>query len=474
MTAAKISPAIEPRPPTLPNRWRVAAAAAVVMLLLGTLYSWAIFTQPLLVAYHWDMTVATGAFSLANFCLAAVGAIVGGFWQDHAGPRRVALVGVVLWGTGNLLAGLGTPDFGILWLCGTYGVMGGLGAGMAYVTPLAMVVKWFPDRKGLVGGLVVGSFGLGAILYNQIVPRMAAFHTASAHASGYLLASSASKAGGEPFDLASLAPSQTFSAIDAAAVMQVFVASGIVFLLVGITAAMQFRNPPTSHMTDRRPAEGAARRSAGHAPAQVIRMPQFYSLWLQLFVSVISGITIISNAVSILVDLTNLSPGDIAPLFGLLSVFNALGRVLWGAASDRIGCSNTFAALFVVQAASVYLLSGAHSLALALVCISSVLLCCGGAFGTMPSFNADYFGTRFMGRNYGMILSAWGCAGLAGPLLAAHAKDSSGSFSGVLHLISGLLAASIILPFITKRPAPHPVEPCSRTHRPAAPSETGT
>ena len=151
------------------NRWLVAAAAAVVMLTIGTIYSWAIFTQPLLVAYHWNLTVTTWAYAIANFSLAALGAVIGGFWQDRAGPRTVAMTGVTLWGVGNVLAGLGTSAFGAPWLYVSYGIIGGIGAGMAYITPLSMVTKWFPDRKGLAGGLVAGAFGLGALVYNQCV-----------------------------------------------------------------------------------------------------------------------------------------------------------------------------------------------------------------------------------------------------------------------------------------------------------------
>jgi OFA family oxalate/formate antiporter-like MFS transporter len=146
------------------GRWVVAVAAFVVMVTIGTLYSWAIFTQPLLAAFHWDVTTTTWAYATANFCVAAVGAVAGGFWQDRVGPRRVALTGVTLWGVGNILAGMGTAAWGAPWLYLTYGVIGGVGAGMAYIAPVSMVTKWFPRQRGLAGGLVAGGFGLGAFL----------------------------------------------------------------------------------------------------------------------------------------------------------------------------------------------------------------------------------------------------------------------------------------------------------------------
>jgi OFA family oxalate/formate antiporter-like MFS transporter len=417
-------------------RWIIAVAGSVIMLVTGTLYSWAIFTEPLLVAFHWDLTTTTWAYAIANFSLAAIGAIVGGFWQDEVGPRKVAMTGVALWGTGNLLAGIGTDTFGAVWLYATYGVIGGIGAGMAYVTPLAAVTKWFPQRRGLAGGLVVGCFGLGAFIYNQWVPQLPGFHAAVTHA-GQAIAKTAGA---------------QFTAGDSNAVMQVFVVSGLVYLLIGLPAAALLRDPP--------PGEGRSRsrQGAGYSPVQVLGMPQFYLLWLQLFVNVLAGITIISNAVYILTDLTRLTPAGIAPLFGMVSIFNAIGRFFWGGISDRIGCNRTFAAMFALQAVTLFWLSHVHGLGAALAGVAVVLLCCGGGFGTMPAYNARYFGTRYVGRNYGMVLSAWGFAGLIGPILTARLKDLSGSFGDMMELIAVVLAAAMILPFITHQPSELPVE----------------
>lgn len=447
-----------------PNRWIIAIAAAVAMMTIGTVYSWAIFTQPLLVAFRWDLTVTTWTYAIANFSLGAVGAVIGGFWQDRVGPRAVAMVGITLWGSGNLLAGLYTSVLGAPWLYLSYGVIGGIGAGLAYITPVAMVTKWFPDKKGLVGGLVVGGFGFGAFLYNQFVPRLAGFHAAALHAGNFIAAKAAARAAGTEFDPTTLTLAQTLTAGDIHAVMQVFVISGIVFLIVGLAAASLFRNPPLGFSVRcHRPAHAPIGTSAagGYSPLQLIATPQFYMLWLLLFVNVIVGITIISNAVFILADLTKSSPTAIAPLFGLASIFNALGRPLWGAVSDRIGCNHTFAAMFVVQAITLFLLVNVHDLSLALAAFSVILLCCGGGFGTMPSFNAHYFGTQFMGLNYGLILSAWGFAGLIGPTIVARAKDLTGSFTGVLPIIATVLLLSVIFPFITKKPAPMGVKPPS-------------
>jgi nitrate/nitrite transporter NarK len=430
----------------------ILSAAAVLMLTIGTVYSWAIFTQPLLVAYRWNLTTTTWTYAIANFSLAAIGAVIGGFWQDKVGPQKVAMLGITLWGCGNLLAGLGTSAFGAPWLYVSYGIIGGIGAGMAYITPVSMVTKWFPDKKGLAGGLVAGAFGLGAFVYNQWISRLDGFHTAAVHAGDFLAERAAAAAAGAAFDPATVTAAQIFTAGDIQAVMHVLIGSGIVYLIVGLTAASRFRNPPPGYSASG--THAAPPFIDGHSPLQVLAMPQFYLLWLQLFINVIAGITIISNAVFMLADLTKVTAASIAPLFGLVCIFNALGRCFWGAISDRIGCRHTFATMYAIQAVTVLLLAHSNTLIPALAAISVLLLCCGGGFGTMPSFNAECFGTRFMGLNYGLILSAWGVAGLIGPILAARAKDLTGSFSGMLPLIALVLAAAVMLPYLTKKPAP--------------------
>src|SRR5882672_5795640 len=361
------------------NRWAIAAGGAVFMMTLGTIYSWSLFAQPLLACFGWSSTTVTWAFALAMFSL-GTGAVVGGRWQDKVGPRKVAVTGVLLWSLGNFLAGLGTAQFGAVWLYLTYGLIGGFGVGMGYVTPVAVVTKWFPERRGLAGGIVVMGFGLGAVVYNLIVKSIPSFAAAAQAAAEYSAQAAAAAHG-------TLNPA--FAQNHVLAIMNVFLLSGIAFaVLAGICAAL-LKNPPTG-LPD---STGAVSpETVACTTREMLRTPQFYLLWLMLFLNVTAGILVISNAVPIMQELTSLTPAMVAATYGVVALFNALGRFFWGAVSDRIGCARTFGLIFGIQVVVFGTLGKLHSLFAVAAAYAIVLLCFGGGFGTMPSLVANYFG----------------------------------------------------------------------------------
>jgi MFS family permease len=428
-----------------PRRGSIALAGVVVMLCLGTIYSWSLFARPLAAGFHWSSLKVSMVFAASIFAL-GWGAVCGGRWQDRAGPRVVSLTGVALWGLGNLLAGLGTARFGYGWLLATYGVLGGFGNGIAYVTPVATVTKWFPERRGLAGGIVVTGFGLGAVAFNGIIANLPSFDAAARHAARYVAARDEAAAAHVAFD-----PSRhALPDGDVSAVLSIFVVAGVVFLVFGGLAALLLENPPPS--TARRSLTSSLHPRLSYAPAEVLRTPQFYLLWGMLFLNVTAGILIISNAVPIFSDLTGATPAAAASIYGALALFNGLGRSFWGWVSDAIGRNRAYLLIFGIQALVFGAMGSLHTAASLGVAFAIVLLCYGGGFGTMPSFNADYFGTSYLGVNYGMLLTAWGCAGLVGPLLAGFVKDRTGSFTKALLPVAVSLIVATILPLVARRP----------------------
>jgi MFS transporter, OFA family, oxalate/formate antiporter len=415
-------------------RFVVAAAATLMMVCLGTIYSWSVYTQVLMAGFGWSNTQVTGAIALGIFSV-GLGAAVGGLWQDRVGPRNVALAGAVMWGIGNIAAGLGTQSLGMAWLYATYGLLGGFGVGMAYITPVATVTKWFPRQKGLAGGIVATGFGAGAVFYSLTLQAMPSFNEAATVASAFLRSKGATAA---------------LSAMQLSGVLDLLAWSGLLFGAAGGLCAMMLRNPPAS----------AASQEAAAVPAdassfttiEMLRSRQFYILWLMFFINVTAGILLMSNAIPIIQSLTNEAPTVAATAFSIAAIFNAVGRFFWGSLSDKLGRRAVFALLFALQALLFAVLGSLHDLVAVTAVLAAVLLCLGGGFGVMPSFNADYFGVKNVGANYGMLLTAWGCAGIVGPLLAARVSDLTGSYGNALMAIAGILAVAVVLPAISRKP----------------------
>lgn len=404
------------------------------MICLGTVYSWSLFTDPLIAAFNWSNKTTTGTFSLTILFL-GIGSIVGGRWQDQSGPRPVVVTGALLWGIGNILAGIGTARFGAGWIYLTYGVIGGFGLGLAYITPVATVTKWFPDRRGLGSGMVVMGFGLGAFFYNQLLKSVPAFAAVAGHAAKVVAERK-------------IHPSVLLGSDDVSVVMTTFVISGIVYLVIGGLCAALLSNPP--HTKAAQTAANAGSRD--YTPWEAGATWQFYVLWMMLFLNVAAGILFISNAVPIMRELTGIAPARAVSIYGLLALCNGVGRFFWGAVSDRVGRNLAYVLIYGTQVAIFFSVGHVHSLAAVTVLFGIVLLNYGGGFGTMPSFTADYFGTRYMGAIYGWILLAWGLAGVVGPLFVAYVKDRTDSFSRALPAIAMMLVVALILPIIVRRP----------------------
>jgi OFA family oxalate/formate antiporter-like MFS transporter len=379
------------------NRWTVAVIGTLLMVSLGTVYSWSFFQKPLVDTYGWTHSQVAWAFSLA-ICFLGLAAAAGGVLLPRTGPTRLALSGAVLFASGFLLASLALRMHSLPLLYLGYGVIGGTGLGLGYVTPVTTVAKWFPDRKGFATGMVVMGFGFGALLMSKVIAPLL-----MARFSGDMVT--------------------------------VFAAMGILFLLVSVPAAAFVRDPPPGWL----PAGYVPPDNGTTSPAAAARNArscilsgEFALLWIIFFCNIAAGIAIIGFQSPLFQDICSKSDPALAmdtlarygaTLIAVSSLFNGIGRFFWGGLSDRIGRGQTFRLLLGSQALAFLLLmyTGTPWLFALLVCY--VLLCYGGGFGTMPSFVLDRFGNRVMPAVYGLILTAWSAAGIAGPQLVALIKD---------------------------------------------------
>jgi OFA family oxalate/formate antiporter-like MFS transporter len=396
----------------LANRWMIAVAAVVMQICLGAAYGWSVFVKPLQAAHHWTLTQVSLNFTIAIAVL-GLGTIIGGLWQDRVGPRRVATVAGIIYGIGYILAGFASRAGSLGGMYLTYGVLSGLGMGMAYITPVATLVKWFPERRGLMTGVAVAGYGAGALIFSPIAARL----------------------------------------IQTTGVPATFWIFGAVYLVLVTAAAQFYENPPQGWRPAGWVPSGAVEKAASTVDftvKQAMGTWQFWLLWAMLFLNVSAGIMIISQASPLAQQLVNMSPVAAAGMVGLISIFNGAGRVFWAWVSDHIGRAQVFFLLYAIQAVIFFLLPRTQNLTIFSAMFALIGLCYGGGFGTMPSFTADFFGPKYMGGIYGWILLAWGAGAIPSPILIARVRQNTGSYTSAIYVISAVMLVALILPFLAR------------------------
>jgi OFA family oxalate/formate antiporter-like MFS transporter len=393
------------------NRWMIAAAGVILQIALGAVYAWSVFRTPLTTAFHWSIPEVTLAFTIAIFTL-GIASFVGGLWMRTAGPRVVAMTGGALYGLGVFLASLSNHGLWVLYL--TYGILGGAGLGLGYIVPIAVLVKWFPERRGFITGVAVAGFGAGALVTAPVATRL----------------------------------------IAQVGVLHTFAYLGIAYFILVVAAGWFMVNPAAGY----RPAEWnptAAQRAAAqdYTLGEALRTWQWYALWAVLFLNVSAGISIISQAAPMAQEITGVTAVQAAAMVGIISIANGSGRFLWAWLSDSIGRRWVFLAMFLLQALLFFFMPDVSGFPLFTTLAFLVLLCYGGGFGTMPAFCADYFGSRDVGSIYGLMLTAWGFGSALGPLLIANIRQTTGHYSHALYIIAGIMLLSSVIPLILHPPS---------------------
>ncbi|HTK10830.1 MAG TPA: OFA family MFS transporter [Ktedonobacteraceae bacterium] len=392
------------------NRWYIAVAAFIVQLALGSVYAWSVFLTPVMTTYGANKPTANLTFSITLLAL-GVTAGFGGYLNNRFGPRIITTTGGILYGLGLILAGLTTPlhSIGLLYL--TYGIIGGIGIGLGYIVPLAMLIKWFPDRRGFITGLAVAGFGLGALIVSLVAP-------------GLLNAKTGIGVGSTLLYL------------------------GIAYLIIVVGGAQFFRTAqdgyaPAGWTPSAKVQEAQATRS--YTLAEALRSPRWYVLWLILALNVTAGAALISVASPLATSFTGVTPLVAATLVSTISIFNGAGRLFWGWVSDAIGRPFTFLSIFIVQIIAFALLPFIGNFGVLLIPAALIALCYGGGFGTMPAFAADFFGAKNAGTIYGVMLTAWSAGGILGPILISNLE-----YKTALYIIAVIMLVSCILPFVAR------------------------
>lgn len=397
------------------NRWLIALSAVGIHISIGSVYAWSVFTKPMEEAYNWTLTSISWTFSIAILFLGLSAAFLGHFVEKY-GPRASGSLCALFFGLGMAGAGLATSLESLPLLYISYGVFGGIGLGVGYITPVSTLVKWFPDKRGLATGLAIMGFGFASMISSPIINKL----------------------------IASVGISYTFYFLAIVYAIIIFISSQYLaappadFVPVGFDRAMRLGKKELK--------QDLSQLTANEA----VKTKRFWALWIMLFINITCGIAILAVASPMGQELVGMSVASAATLVGVMGIFNGLGRIAWASISDYIGRPNVYTLFFAIQIVAFFALPHLQDPMAFSIIVFIVMSCYGGGFASIPAYIGDIFGTRQLGAIHGYMLTAWAAAGVVGPSLVSWIRDSTGSYAGTLSIFSCLFVFSLIISFVIR------------------------
>jgi MFS family permease len=414
------------------NRWLIPTAALAIHLAIGQAYAFSVFNLPLTrvvgITYSapedWKLTTLGWIFSIAMVFL-GLSAAVFGKWLERAGPRKAMFAAAICFSGGFFVSAIGVWLHQIWLLYLGYGVLGGIGLGIGYISPVSTLIRWFPDRPGMSTGLAIMGFGGGAMIGSPLANALMRY----------------------------------FSTPTSAGVAETFVAMGAIYFCFMMFGVITVRLPPPGWQPG---SSSGVPRPVRPAPTDVsadeaIKLPQFWLLWLVLFLNVTAGIGVLGQASPMIQEMFAgiVSPAAAAGFVGLLSIFNMAGRFCWSSLSDYIGRKATYVIFFVLGAILYALIPQTGHLGLVVPFVLGygiIISMYGGGFATIPAYLRDLFGTAQVAAIHGRVLTAWSAAGIAGPVLVNYIREfqinrgvpKAEAYTVTMYIMAGLLIVGLI------------------------------
>ncbi len=426
------------------NRWMIPPAALAVHLCIGQAYAFSVFNGPMtkLIGIQqpapddWGLPALGWIFSLAILFL-GLSAAFAGKWLEEVGPRKAMFVAACCFGGGFIVSSVGISTHQLWLLYLGYGVLGGIGLGIGYVSPVSTLIKWFPDKRGMATGMAIMGFGGGAFIASPM----------------------------------SVALMEHFRTPDSMGVAPTFMVMGVLYFISMLIGACAIRIPAPDWKPEgwTPPATQKAMISRNHVHIdQALKTPQFWLLWWALTLNVTAGIGVLGQA-SVMIQESfrgAITPAAAAGFVGLLSLANMLGRFFWSSTSDYLGRKTTYGIFFVLGAVLYFLVPGmgaSGNVALFVLFYAIIISMYGGGFSTVPAYLADLFGTRYVGGIHGRLLTAWAAAGVLGPVLVNyirqyqvdHGVPPGQSYTVTMYLMAGLLVVGFICNLLVRPVASH-------------------
>jgi OFA family oxalate/formate antiporter-like MFS transporter len=390
----------------------MAAAGVCLQMALGAAYAWSVFRIPLSKEFGWSISQITWVFLISWFFLGCT-TTIGGLWMKRVGPKIVAMTAGLLWGGGVFLASFSAHR--LWWMYLTYGVIGGIGLGMGYIVPITVLVKWFPDRRGLITGIAVAGFGAGALF--------------SAPAAGWLILH--------------------------VGLMPTFGYLGVAYGIIAITAGAFMKNPPEGWVPEGWTPSAkhiSQRANRDYTLGEALGTWQWWALSALMSINTMAGLSIVTQASPIFQEMGGATVKIAARLVGIIAIGNGAGRIFWSWVSDLTTRKTAFFMMYLVEAALFWAYHTLHSLPALFVATFILVMCYGGAYGITPAFAADYFGPRDVGSIFGLMMLPWAFASAFGPSLFAYLRQTKGNYNQALMFLGGLMTVALLLPILVHPP----------------------
>ena len=395
------------------NRWCIAAAAVGVHICIGSVYAWSVLTRPVMADMGLSLTATTWAFSIAILFLGLSAGFLGGL-VERLGPAKSGLVSACFFGSAMFGTALAIYLKSSLLIYLFYGFLGGIGLGTGYITPVSTLVKWFPQHRGFATGLAIMGFGFAALVAGPVMQYLTA---------SYGLVTN-------------------------------FIVLGVAYTLIISLSASYLRPPKEGEIPVM--LDEVLRQEAEKGMKRVVLGPQmtrgeamhtwkWYALWWIFFTNITCGIGLLAVASPMAQEVIGMTPVEAASLVGIIGIVNGAGRIVWSTVSDWLGRGITYMVFFALEVLAFWQLSITTEGLFFQMLVLAIISCYGGGFSCMPAFLSDIFGVKQLAAIHGSILTAWGIAGVAGPVILTLMKEATGGYEATLHLFSAMLALAFVI-----------------------------
>lgn len=391
------------------NRWLIALSAIGIHICIGSVYAWSVLTKPIMQAMGFTLKETTWTFSIAILFLGLSAGFFGDYVEKY-GPRKSGLTSTCSFGLGMFGTALALHLNSLPLLYLFYGVIGGIGLGTGYITPVSTLVKWFPNNRGFATGLAIMGFGFASLIAGPLMQILVAKY----------------------------------------GLVQNFIILGCVYMVIMAASALYLEPPKASNGGPSGINVKSILPDTQFTAKEARKTWQFYALWWIFFTNITCGIGLLAVASPMAQEVVKMTPMAAASMVGIIGLINGLGRIFWSTISDYLGRSTVYVVFFLIQIFAFYALAETSSAFIFQLIVFVIISCYGGGFSCMPAFLSDLFGTKELSAIHGKILTAWGMAGIAGPLLLSWIRETTNSYSITLYFFSACFVVSLIIAGILK------------------------